>query len=195
VAELSFIKTSAGLVPHTDHDREIFNKWKVGALITGKFSQVRSYRNHKRLFALLNLTFDYWEPEGGFISKSERELSKKIFKMLDDHNGNNGFFLQVGRDFLKSEIDHRKQSIENIYKSFDVFRKWAIKEAGFFEEHNTPTGKEQIAKSINFAKMDEFEFRELYKSVFNVCWLFVLSRSFNSEQEAEEAAINLLKFT
>lgn len=195
MADLSFIKTSAGLVPHTDHDREIFNKWKVGALITGKFSQVRSYKNHKRLFALLNLTFDYWEPEGGFISKSERALSKKIFKMLDDHNGNSGFFLQVGRDFLKSEIAHRKQNIENIYKSFDVFRKWAIKEAGFIEVHNTPTGIEEVAKSINFAKMDEFEFRELYKSVFNVCWHFVLSRSFTSEQEAEEAAINLLNFT
>lgn len=195
MAELSFIKTSAGLVPHTDQDREVFNKWKIGALITGKFSQVRSYKNHKRLFALLNLTFDYWEPEGGILSKSERKLSSKIFKMLDDHNGNNGFFLQVGRDFLKSEIEHRKQIIDNIYKSFDVFRKWAIKEAGFVDTHQTPTGTTEEARSINFAKMDELEFRELYKSVFNVCWRFVLSRSFGSEQEAEEAAINLLNFT
>jgi hypothetical protein len=195
MAELSFIKTSAGLVPHTDHDREIFNKWKIGALITGKFSQVRSYQNHKRLFALLNLTFDYWEPEGGILSKSERQLSSKIFKMLDDHNGNNGYFLQVGRDFLTSEIEERKSKIDNIYKSFDVFRKWAIKEAGFVDTHQTPTGTIEEARSINFAKMDEFEFRELYKSVFNVCWHFVLSRSFSSEQEAEEAALNLLNFT
>lgn len=195
MAELSFIKTSAGLVPHTEHDREIFNKWKLGALITGKFSQVRSYENHKRFFALLNLTFDYWEPEGGLLSKSERELSTKIFKMLDDHNGNNGFFLQVGRDFLKAEVERRKVSIDNISKSFDVFRKWAIKEAGFIEEHNTPTGKEQHAKSINFNQMDEFEFRELYKAVFNVCWKFVLSRSFNSPKEAHEAALNMLNFT
>lgn len=194
MAEISFIKTSSGLVPHTDHDRELFNKWKIGGLITCKFTQVRNYKNHKRLFALLNLAFDFWEPEGGFISKSERELSRKIFKMLDANNGNSGFFLQVGRDFLNAEIQQRKKNIDNIYKSFDVFRKWAIKEAGFFEEHNTPTGKEQVAKSINFAKMDETEFRELYKSVFNVLWKFVLSSSFNSELEAEEAAVNLLNF-
>lgn len=195
MAELTFVKTSAGLVPHTDHDKEIFDKWKIGGLITGKFSQVRSYKNHKRLFALLNLTFDYWIPEGGILSKSERELSAKIFKVLDDHNGNNGFFLQFGRDFLKSEIQERKGKIDNIYKSFDVFRKWTIKEAGFVDIHQTPTGTTKEARSINFAKMDELEFRELYKCVFDVCWHFILSRSFNSEAEAEAAAVNLLNFT
>ena len=194
MAELAFVKTSAGLVPHTEHDKEIFDKWKLGGVISGEFKQVRNPRFHRKFFALLNLAFDYWEPEGGVLSCSERQLSTKIFKMLDDNNGNSGFFLQVGRDFLRAEIEFRKSQIENIYKSFEVFRHWAVENAGFFETHNTPTGQVIIAKSISFAKMEQLEFDQLYKSVFNVLWKFVLSRAFKDKQEAEQAAINMLNF-
>jgi len=195
MAELSFIKTSAGLVPHTEHDRETFNKWKLGAVIVGDFKQIRNPRFHKKFFALLNLTFDYYEPSSGVLTADEKRIATKIFKTLDNHNNKNGFFIDFGREFMRAESEDRRSTIENIEKAFEPFREWLIVEAGFYNEVPVPGGIVKKAKSISFAKMDDFEFSGLYKSVFNVCWLFVLSRVFNNEHEAEEAALNLLNFT
>ena len=49
-------------------------------------------------------------------------------------------------------------------------------------------------RSISFASMDECEFQELYKASLDVLWRWILSRSFNSLQEAENAANQLLSF-
>ena len=194
MAELSFLKAQSGLIPLTDKDKDIYDKWKLGSVISGEFKKTRNERFHRKFFALLNLTFDYWEQKGGFLSKAEREISTAIFKTLDEHNGRNGFFIKFGREFLKEEIERRASQVETIHKSFDVFRKWAISEAGFTETYITPTGVKTEAKSIKFSKMDDLEFSELYKSVFSVCWRFVLRSSFSSELEAEQAADKLLNF-
>ena len=193
--DVSFIKQGAVLVPHTPHDLEIFNKWKIGAVISGDFKQVRNPRFHRKFFALLNLTFDYYEPSSGVLTSDEKRISKQIFLTLDNYNNNNGFFIDFGREFLKAESELRKSQIENIEKAFDPFRKWAIKEAGYYDVHVLPSGTVETAQSISFAKMDELEFSQLYKSVFNVCWKFVLSRFFNNENEAEQAAVSLLNFS
>ena len=125
----------------------------------------------------------------------KKRIAKKIFTTLDNYNNNNGFFIDFGREFLATESQERKNSIENINKAFEPFRKWLIIEAGYYTEHKVPNGTVREAKSISFAKMDDVEFSELYKSVFNVCWRFVLSRVFDSEQEAEEVALRMLSYT
>ena len=48
-------------------------------------------------------------------------------------------------------------------------------------------GIKKIPLSISFAKMDEMQFRDVYKSVFNVCWNLVLRRSFETEEAAQNA--------
>ena len=47
---------------------------------------------------------------------------------------------------------------------------------------------------ISFATMDETEFQELYKASLDVLWHWILSRSFNSPTEVENAANQLLSF-
>tara|TARA_R110000851_G_C13021638_1_gene560231 strand:+ start:678 stop:1262 length:585 start_codon:yes stop_codon:yes gene_type:complete len=192
---VNFIKQSGGLTPHTDHDKEIFNKWKLGAVVCGDFKQVRNPRFHRKFFALLNLTFDYYEPSSGVLTADEKRIAKKIFMLLDNHNNQNGFFINFGREFMKSESQERRASIEAIEKAFNPFRKWLIVEAGYYDETFVPGGTMKEAKSISFAKMDDMEFSQLYKAVFDVCWRFVLSRVFTSEHEAEAAAVSLLNFT
>ena len=194
MAELCFIKQSGGLVPHTDHDRVIFDNWKLGSVIAGNFKQVRNPEVHKRFFALLNLTFDYYEPSSGVLTADEKRIAKKIFLTLDNHNNKNGFFIDFGREFMRSESEERRATIESIEKAFEPFRKWLTIEAGFYDEIPVPGGFVKEAKSISFAKMEDIEFSQLYKAVFDVCWRFVLSRVFSSEAEAEEAAISLLNF-
>lgn len=194
MAELSFIKTRAGLVPHTDHDKEIFDKWKLGAVIAGDFKRVRNPKFHRKFFALLNLTFDYYEPASGVLTADEKRIAKKIFMTLDNFNNQNGVMLDFGREFLRAESEKRRSEIVAIEKCSEPFRKWLIIECGFFDWVNTPSGNIKVARSISFAKMDDIEFGFLYKSVFSVCWSFVLSRYFKTESEAEGAAVNLLSY-
>lgn len=195
MAEVNFVKTSNGLVPASHADKEIFNKWKSGAIICGKFTQSRNYKFHKRLFGLLNLAFDYYEPSSGVLTNDEKRIATKIFQSLDSASSNSGVMLNWGREFMKAESDLRKSQIENIHKAFEPFREEMIIAAGYYDEVRTPIGVKKYAKSISFASMDEHEFRELYKALFNVLWRFVLSRHFKNEAEAEDAAVMMLTYS
>lgn len=194
MAELSFIKTNIGLVPHTEHDKEIYNRWKLGAVIIGNFKEIRNPQFHRKLFSLFNLAFDYYEPSSGVLTADEKRIATKIFMTLDNHNNKNGFFINYGREFLRAESEDRRATIETIEKAFEPFRKWLIIEAGFFDVVIVPRGTVKEAKSISFASMGESEFGILYKSVLNVCWRFILSRTFSSEAEVENAADQLLSY-
>lgn len=193
--ELTFIKTSAGLVPQTECDKEAFDKWKIGGVISGKFSQVRNPKFHRRFFGLLNLAFDYYEPSSGVLTDDEKRIAKKIFTGLEGISEGSGAFLDWGREFMRAESEERKGQIENIQKAFDPFRYDIIEKAGYYDTVSIPSGgTKRVAKSISFAKMEQIEFEQLYKSVFNVLWRFVLSRFFKNEQEAEKAALDMLNF-
>ncbi|EFV6386659.1 DUF1367 family protein, partial [Shigella sonnei] len=50
------------------------------------------------------------------------------------------------------------------------------------------------AKSIAFANMDETEFQQVYKSVLNVLWNWILFRKFSSPEQVENVAAQLLEF-
>jgi hypothetical protein len=195
MAEVNFIKTSTGLVPISEADKEIYNRWKLGRVICGKFSQSRNYEYHKRFFGLLNLAFDYYEPSSGVLTRDEKELLKKVFISLDNASSNSGVMLEWGREFIRVETDLRKSKIENIQKAFEPFREEMIIESGFYDEVRTPLGIKKYARSISFASMDDHQFRELYKAVFNTLWRFVLSRYFKNEDEAEDAAIKMLSYS
>lgn len=195
MAEVNFIKTSTGLVPVSDADKEIYNKWKLGRVICGKFTQSRNYKYHKRFFGLLNLAFDYYQPSSGVLTNDEKRIATKIFQALDNASNNNGVMLDWGREFMKAESSLRKSQIENIQKAFEPFRTEMIIESGFYDEVIVPTGVKKVARSISFASMDEHQFHELYKAMFNCLWRFVLSRYFKSEAEAEDAAVNMLSYS
>lgn len=194
MAEVNFIKTSAGLVPASESDKEIYDKWKLGGVICGKFTQSRNYNYHKRFFGLLNLAFDYYEPSSGVLTADEKRIATKIFQTLDNCNNNSGVLLDFGREFLAKESELRRNQITNIQKAFEPFRAEMIIESGFYDEVRLPTGVKKVAKSISFASMDEHQFRELYKAVFETLWRFVLSRHFKTEAEAEDAAIKMLNY-
>ena len=82
-----------------------------------------------------------------------------------------------------------------LLKSFEAFREWVTIQAGFYTEHIYPDGSRgRRAKSIAFANMDEVEFRQVYKSVLNVLWNWILFRKFSSQEEVENVAAELLEF-
>jgi hypothetical protein len=42
--------------------------------------------------------------------------------------------------------------------------------------------------------MDQYEFNDFYKAAFNVCYRFILSRTFENEDQADSAINQLLAF-
>lgn len=55
---------SGALAPADAQAAEFIAKLKLGGAVKVKVTQPRNYRFHKKLFALLNLAFESWEPEG-----------------------------------------------------------------------------------------------------------------------------------
>ena len=198
MAQFSFINSPGGvLVPATPESQEYLAKIKLNAVIEGKFTKVRNGPLHKRFFALLNLGFKYWQPKGGSITPDELNLIREYNIFLCDYSSNYEAFESAAAEFFERLSNKRvnKNSIE-LVKSFEAFRHWVTIKSGFFDLINLPDGSLiKKAQSISFAKMDDLEFNELYKSAFNVLWQFILSRIFSFQHEAEQAALELLSYS
>ncbi|HEB4939120.1 TPA: DUF1367 family protein, partial [Klebsiella quasipneumoniae] len=96
--------------------------------------------------------------------------------------------------YLRDEAEKRSGNISAV-KSFEAFRAWVTIEAGFYNEYQMPDGTiRKEPKSISFAKMDDLEFSQLYKSVLDVLWNFILFRTFPTQQAAENAASQLFSY-
>lgn len=63
---ITLIKTQTGFAPADPETEEFAKKIKIGSVIHSDFKRMRNYEFHKKLFALLNLAFEYWEP--GIVS-------------------------------------------------------------------------------------------------------------------------------
>lgn len=59
-------KTLTGFVPADEEARQALRKYKVGETLRAEVRKPRDYTNHKRYFALLNLTFENQEKYTNF---------------------------------------------------------------------------------------------------------------------------------
>ncbi|QHM71304.1 DUF1367 family protein [Mixta intestinalis] len=198
MAHLQLIKHTSGiLIPATPETSDILqSKIRVGAVLSGEFRQVRNPAFHRRFFALLNLAFDYWEPTGGAVSDAERRIVSGYARFLATYGGNEAVLLDAAEHYL-DRVARRRITSGSISacKSFDAFRAWATTEAGYFDAIQMPDGTiSKHPRSISFSKMDETEFHQLYRAVLDVLWRWVMSRAFKTEQEAENAAAQLMNF-
>lgn len=194
--ELTLLKMSGGvLAPSTPEDAEAIRMLPIGSTIQAKGTGRRNLAFHRRFFALLNLTFDYWEPAGGMVSPAEQGILNRFTRYLSQF-GAGSVIAQAKDSFIEqlasSRVERHGPQAE---KSFEVMRKWLTVEAGYYSTVMLPDGGvRREAKSIKFGKMDQAEFADLYRSVFGVCWRYVLSKQFQSEAQAEEAIAQLMGF-
>ena len=195
--ELQLIKHHSGiLIPATPETSDILqSKIKLGAVLVAEFKQIRNPAFHRRFFALLNLGFEYWEPAGGAISSNERKLVTGYAKFLANYGGNQGALLDAAEQYLEQVANRRVTNGISLCKSFDAYRAWVTVEAGHFDAIQLPDGSlKKHPRSISFSNMDEIEFQQLYKSALDVLWRWILSRTFKSQAEAENAAAQLISF-
>lgn len=188
MAELALIRTSQGLVPATEADREVVARWKTGQTVHGKFTKMRNARFHGKFFAMLDLAWEYWEPKGGLVPRQEMRGIQGLAKYFEDLNQRPGQLQAAVQAYIvKLEAD-RSERFPAVEKSREAFREWVTIEAGHFDLVQTPEGVKRKAKSISWASMDDLAFEPLYRDVFNACWRLVLSAHFGSEADAMAAA-------
>ena len=188
MAELALIRTTHGLVPATEADRELVQKWKAGQIIRGKFARMRNARFHRKFFSMLELAFDYWEPVGGLVPRQEKRGIVGLAKFLAGHSQNPEAVMRAADAYITQLEAERAEQFPAVDKSREAFREWVTVEAGHFVLVHTPAGIRKEAKSISWASMDDTAFEPLYRDVFSACWRLVLSAHFETEQDALSAA-------
>lgn len=188
MADLALIRTSHGLVPATDADRETIQSWKSGQVVHGKFTRMRNAAFHRKFFALLDLAWDYWEPVGGLVPRQELRGIHGLAKFFEQASGKPGQLSDAVAAYIAQLESERAERFPAVDKSREAFREHITIEAGHFHLVRTPDGVRKEAKSISWAAMDEDAFGALYRDVFNACWRLVLSAHFESEEAAMSAA-------
>ena len=185
-------KKEGKLLPCSKEDAE-----KIAGLPDGKplkvnVTQTRNYQRHKRAMALLRLTFDYWEPDS-LVTHVERNTVHKLADMLVSQ----GISYDAVTSVCSAFFDHleRVRGTTEAEKSFDAFREYVTIKSGFFNVIQTPTGLKKEAKSWAFANMDEQQFLGMYSALFNTCWQMALSRQFETMEDADKAAMEMVGFS
>jgi len=190
-----FKDMNGNLIPSTPYDREKLQTWKVGEQVKVKITKpsARSYAHHCLYFGgLIPMAMNYWEPSGGMLTASERRIAKHIAGMLGKMSGNPEAIKLAVDECLVSIESKRKATIEAPERSLNSLRKWVAEEAGWFDVIDTPAGIKKEAKSVSFARMDQDQFNQFYTDSFSVIWSFILSRNFNTEEEAQQAIDRLM---
>lgn len=178
----------------TPEDQEMAIKIKTGKWVSVELKQTRNYEFHKKFFALLNLGFHHWTPGGGTISPEEHSFLSGFVRFLAMHLDHFSTIEEFSQAYTMRVATQRAGGVE-VFKSFEAFRHWATIEAGFYTEYIQPDmSKRKEPRSISFSRMEQFEFDELYKSVFNVLWNFILRKNYASPEEAENSMWQLMEF-
>jgi len=193
--EITMVKTPTGLQPVTQHDMDELAKLKIGQPVRVQVVQVkpRSLQHHKLFFGgLLELAYDAWEPKGGLLSPAEKQTLKLFFDWLNSKGIDTASLREAGRAFLNELMQRRGSKIGTPQKSKQALLDWIKLESGHCDIQVTPTGIRKSPKSINFNSMSADEFNEFYRAAFGVCWNFILSRQFESEEQLQNAIDQLV---
>lgn len=196
MGEVALVKRADGaLMPAANIDIEIVSNWKVGSAykVNAIKMNPRALEFHRLYWAgLIGLTLEYWQPAGGLIGPSE----KKVFQGLVAYGERQGInseglkqFINMYAQDLKSR---RAGNVEVPHKSKEALHEWIKEETGLYDLVLTPNGTKRVTKSINFNSMKEEDFRAFYKKAFSVCWSFILTKTFDDPEQAENAINQLI---
>lgn len=188
MAALALVRTPGGWQPHTEADRELSQRYKVGQVAHGDFKKMRNPRFHGKFFSMLDLAWQYWEPTGGLVPRQELRGIHGLAKFFEKASGKPGQLSEAVAAYIASLEAERAERFPAVDKSREAFREEVIVDAGHFNLVQTPAGVKKVAKSISFANMDDLAFEPLYRDVFNACWRLVLSSHFDTEADAMSAA-------
>jgi hypothetical protein len=91
----AFTKTMAGYIPADHQTIEWDQKVKLGQLVHGEFKKARNGAFHKKMFALFNLAYEYWDP--GEVNSKYGTPEKNFDRFREDLTILAGFYNVVIR--------------------------------------------------------------------------------------------------
>ena len=178
--------------PATPYDADILGSLKIGRgyKVEVKQHSNRSYQHHKLFFGgLLPLAYEYWQPESGLITQGEENAVMEFAKRLEVMSDTGGLWLEYAGDYLEEIARKRGEKIGAVVADIEAFRKWLIVKAGYFTIVQNPDGIRKEPMSISFHAMSQEEFNVFYKRCFSVVWNMMLKSVFDSEEAAQDAAV------
>ena len=92
----------------------------------------RSGPQHRRFFAMLKFALQYYEPSGGLISSQEERGIDGLARFFEQANGRPGQLSDAVAAYKAQLVATRADRFPAVHKDAEVFRKWALEEAGYF---------------------------------------------------------------
>ena len=77
---IQLTKTLSGMIPADPKTDDWYRKIKLGSVVHSDFKQMRNAAFHRKLFALFNLAYEYWEPEEIDTKWGKPEKSFETFR-------------------------------------------------------------------------------------------------------------------
>lgn len=198
--ELMMVRTANGLVPATDHDRELMKKsYPIGQSVRTECKKwvQRSLQHHRLYFGgLIGLVREYWEPNVRLTTVVEENTAAAFCKYLQHKKialtDEQSAALQA--DFLKSLSAKRAVNHTPLEPTSEDVSEWIKIKAGYFDLVPCPDNSVVCKpRSISFARMDQTKFDQFFKKAVAVCWKHILSRQFRTPKELHNAANRILE--
>ncbi len=193
-------KTPQGLLPVVPYDQSKYDGIKMGETVkvTLTSQSERNVRFHNLYFGgLLEMAADYFEPQGGLVSKEEREFLKNFIRFLERATGKQqpglrwayGQFVATAKASRASKV---AQPELKRHELIDELHRWVKEESGLYDVIETPSGCHKRPGSIKFNRMSEEEFDMFFRGAYNVIWRFLLSRKFKTQEEFDNILNQLM---
>lgn len=200
--EILAVKYANGaIVCETAFDKKKLNGLPVGSTVRIiPLSHNRNYQHHKKLFSLLEIGFEYWQPEFEVLAESEKWIGDQIAKRFAKYSQNPTAY----RDFCKpiadevlAEIEqHRRDKLDyEGMKTLEGYLNHVMIKGGYYNIKPVASGgtvKERW--SIAFDKMPQEDFNEVYKGIFGVIWNETLCNVYEHEWQLENKINQLIGF-
>lgn len=179
------------LLPATQEGIELLRRLEINKAYAADVVQLRHLGLHKKAFAYVKLAFDYWQPEN-FLTTAERKTVGKLGKFLVDSGLDQDTVRALCKEFL-GHLNESRRGLE-VHRDIEAFREFITVEAGFYRTVITPAGPRREAKSWAYKNMGEEEFQRLFTAIRGACWDLILSQTFNTIEEADAVAEQLMEF-
>lgn len=191
MARFPIIRRGDMLLPANPEALEAVRALPIGRELGCDVVQLRNAALHRKAFAFVKLSFDYWNPTN-FLATAERQTVGKLGKFLVDSGLDRDAVRTLCKQFLH-HLNNGRRGLEAA-KDFEAFRNFITIEAGYYRLVITPAGHRREAKSWAYKNMGEAEFQKLFEAIRGVCWELILSQTFATIEEADAVAEQLMNF-
>ncbi len=142
----AFRKTPQGLVPASEEAQKMFDRMQMGELCMGEHIRGRIPENHSRFFKLRDETFEIQD------SFEDVEIWRKQLQILAGHYEE---VIVPAPEWFEWAIEYLERNLGGVHKKKLIDK--------FKEEFQL----QLWPKSIAFDKMDETEFKDMFKRAVN----------------------------